>query len=103
MNRELEAALHRAGQCETLRLDSFQRYVPGPQLPMCKLAGPRIFPKSHTDFPAYLRSGHGRSKCRALEPEPPQKRLPAAAVHDDSNMVGKLGAVGVAHRGVDHV
>src|SRR5208282_4939141 len=71
MKRELEAALHRAGQCETLRRDSFQRHVPGPQLPMRKFAGPRIFPGAKTDFPAYLRSGNGRAKYRAAEPEPP--------------------------------
>src|ERR1035437_2150148 len=70
---------------------------------MRKFAGPGMFPHAKTDLSAYLRSGNGRSEYRAAEPEQPQRRVPVPAVRDDSNMVGKLGAVGAAHRGVDRV
>ena len=97
MKQKLDVVLDRPDQGKPLNLEAFQRYVPSPHLAMPKLAGPRILAVPEGELPAYLRAGNWRFQQRATESKPPSERLATGAVRDDSDMIGEVDAVGVAH------
>src|SRR5208283_1371171 len=68
-----------------------------PDLATPELAGLRILAVPEGELPAYLRAGNWRLEQRATESEPPSERLATGAVRDDSDVIGEVDAVGVAH------